>query len=336
MMSVSGWADVLFEAPATQLGGDERFWGAVIAVAAAVLFSGFWIPLLARLRAGRVDTQHVSEKETEGAQTKKAYWDSLSKRGSLSVLQGQDGRLSSSKTVAYAWTFLVLYILTVLILTWPTYWTAALHNLSPTYLLLLGGPYASLVLSKAIVTTRTTSGSLTKPSSDGSSRLTDLIADDSGRVDLFDVQFVVFNVMAMWFVIKAFGEATSAGFPEIPSGLVILTGGPAAVYLSNKLFTSTTATISSVTPSRVKANTDFFIVGSGFLTGYIRGVSPESSGIVEVGGRQASSDFNKWTDTRIPATAPTLVTGDTYPARVTVTGPGGVSATLDGALTVEQ
>src|SRR5205823_6632186 len=108
-----------------------------------------------------------------------------------------------------------------------------LKNLSPTYLLLLAGPYASLVLAKGIVSYRTNSGTLLKTDSDGTVRLSDLVSDDSGKVDIFDVQFLMFNAIALWFVVDAFNRATSAGFPSMPSGLVLLTGGPAAVYLSN-------------------------------------------------------------------------------------------------------
>jgi hypothetical protein len=40
----------------------------------------------------------------------------------------------------------------------PSSWSDALKNLSPTYLLLSGFPYASLVLAKATVATRVASG----------------------------------------------------------------------------------------------------------------------------------------------------------------------------------
>jgi hypothetical protein len=321
---------------ARPISGDERFWGAVIAVAAAFVFSGFWMPWFAEWRVNRIKPDRANDADGKRREKRKQeYWRKLSKRGSLSVLMGKDGRLSSSKSVAYAWTVLVVYVLAVLIITWPPDWSAALKNLSPTYLLLLGGPYASLVLSKGIVSSRTASGSLTKSTGDGTARLTDLIADDNARVDLFDVQFVLFNAIAIWFVIKAFGQVTTGGFPEIPSELVLLTGGPAAVYLSNKLYSSTSATISSVTPSRVTEGEPFFVIGSGFLAGYVQGVSQESIGTVEVDGRSAPSDLVNWTDTRIRATAPRPSEGSKGPVRVTVTGPGDVTATLDGAITVE-
>jgi hypothetical protein len=316
--------------------GAERFWGAVITVAVMVVVSGFLVPWVAGLVARRIHPEKITDPAKQAAaEQRKARWTTQHEKSPWNVLLGHDGRLSTSKAVAYAWTAVVVYVLAVLILEWPDDWGTALKNLSPTYLLLLGGPYASLVLSKAIVSTRTSSGSLTKPEGSGDARLSDLIADDTGRTDLFDVQFVAFNVLALWFVVTAFLRATPEGFPDIPSGLVILTGGPAAVYLSNKLFSSTTATVSAVTPSKVLEGEDFFVVGSGFMSGYAKGLGVPFEGKVEVGGVLAPTVEDNWTDTRVRATAPRGDGGEA-PVRVTVVGPGGVTATLDGALTVRS
>jgi hypothetical protein len=311
---------------------SDRIWGGVIAIAVMLIASGCWLPWVARWRARRIRVPGAGD-EREAKLRDVARLNELGNRSFWGVLLGQDQRLSTSKAVAFAWTTVVVYVLVVLILVWPPDWSEALKNLSPTYLLLLGGPYASLVLSKAIVSTRASSGSLVKTPSDGNARITDLIADDSGRTDLFDVQFVVFNVIAIWFVLVAFDKATLGGLPEIPNGIVLLTGGPAAVYLSNKLFSSTTATVTCVTPSRVLEGEEFIVIGSGFLAGYAPGIGPEMSGTVEVGGVQALSDPSTWTDARLRARAPRGVSD--APARVTVTGPGGVAAALEGALTVE-
>jgi hypothetical protein len=173
------------------------------------------------------------------------------RRSLFAVLQGKDRRLSTSKTVAFAWTVVVIYIFFALIFIWPDSWSDALKNLSPTYLLLLGGPFASLVLAKAAVTTRIGKGSLDKPVSTEPPRLSDLFNDDDGMPDLFDVQYVVFNVVAIVFVIVAFGRAgLKVGFPEIPDGLLLLTAGPASVYVANKFMPSTGPTIFTIAPQR--------------------------------------------------------------------------------------
>src|SRR4051794_21566612 len=63
------------------------------------------------------------------------------------VMLGKDGRLSTSKTVALLWTAVVAYVLFLLLLNDPGDWNKALKHLAPTYLLLLSGPYAALVLA---------------------------------------------------------------------------------------------------------------------------------------------------------------------------------------------
>jgi hypothetical protein len=137
------------------------------------------------------------------------------------------------------------------------------------------------------------------------------------------------------FVLKAFNLATTSGFPDIPSGLVLLTGGPAAVYLSNKLFTSTSVSISAVTPSRVSEGQEFLITGAGFLANYVPGLSTEATASVEVDGYSAPTSLQKWTDTTIHATAPRVPGQAGTSVRVTVVGPSGASATKDGALIVD-
>ena len=175
----------------------------------------------------------------------------------LWILTGADGRVSTSRTVALAWTAVVVYILLALIVANPASWSDALKNLSPTYLLLLGFPYASLVLAKAVVATRVGSGTLAKPPPDEGPQLTQLFADDNGNPDVFDVQYVAFNVVAMVFVVVAFGRAgLSTGFPSIPEGMLLLTGGPAAVYVSNKFMPGNAPQIFSVSPDTVRVRAE--------------------------------------------------------------------------------
>ena len=129
------------------------------------------------------------------------------------VVLGKDCRLSTSKLVAMAWTIVLSYFLLVLIFNSPD-WNKALSNLAPNYLLFLAGPYAALVLAKAAVSTRVSNGTLLKPPSDGNVRLSDLFNDDRGQPDLFDVQYVIFNVIAIVFAVVNFSPRARPGFPR--------------------------------------------------------------------------------------------------------------------------
>jgi hypothetical protein len=242
----------------------------------------------------------------------------------LSVFVGADGRVSTSRTVVFAWTAIVTFILTSLIFVEPKSWGDALKNLSPTYTLLVGGPYASLVLAKAAVATRVASGSLNKPPNEGEPRLSDLFNDDNGQTDMFDLQYVVFNVVAMVFVVLAFTRAGQVtGFPHIPEGLVLLTGGPAAVYLSNKILPSSGPSIFKVEPKEVRVGQTFTIVG--------QGLSTEPNAAVDVGGVTLPAEaVPTRSATAIVALAPDLGNDLGKPVNVAV----GPTAFLSGALRV--
>lgn len=255
-----------------------------------------------------------------------------------SLLLGADQRLSTSKAVAAAWTAIVLYVVAALLLRWPSDWDKALANLSPTYLLLLGGPYASLVLSKGIVTAKTNGGSLQKTTGSGDLNISDLVSDDSGQTDLFDVQYVLFNLCAMAYVIDAFVRASvGSGLPPIPEGLVVLTGGPAAVYLANKAVSSNPAAITTVTPSVALPGASFDIIGQNFAPEQLAGVNgAPAAGVrrprVQVAGQKA--EVVRFTADRITARVPVPITPVNGAADVVVVTTAEQTCTLPAALTI--
>lgn len=306
---------------------DLRAQAIVIVAIAFVFVAGLVRPLVASLMLALYKWRRASSSKIAKVQK-------VRESNPLSVFEGKDGRLSTSKTVALAWTFVACYIIAVLILDKPASWSDAFANLSPNYLLLLAGPYGSLVLAKGIVSYRTNSGTLVKPQLSGSARLSDVVADDSGDIDIFDVQFLLFNGLALWFVVDAFNRATSDGFPDIPSGLILLTGGPAAVYLSNKTFGDNgTTQLKSVTPSRLLSGATFVILGSGFLDGQAKS---DAEGSLTINGYAVDAADTRWTDTRITGTAPALPDGDGVAQTVTVTTPAGNVGTLANAITIDQ
>lgn len=250
--------------------------------------------------------------------------------GYLRILLGADGRVSTSRTVALAWTAIVVYILLALIIANPASWSDALQNLSPTYLLLLGFPYASLVLAKAIVATRVASGSLAKPPPDEGPQLSQLFADDDGNPDVFDVQYVAFNVVAMVFVIVAFGRAgLTSGFPAIPNGLLLLTGGPASIYVANKFMPGDAPTIFSVSPAEVRVGQSFTVIGQNLIASAANAPKPT----VQVGGVQVP-EGGTFSPTSLTVVAPDVGADLGSNVAVSVTSSTGLQAVAPGALTV--
>lgn len=159
---------------------------------------------------------------------------------------GRDGRLSTSTTLALAWTVILLWLLLAtlgygLTAGGGTDWfqgpDGPLSPLTTVYLPLLGGPYAALIAAKAVVGRRVERGSLAKPAPKGTERrpVHDLIANDGGRTDLVDLQYVALSAVTMLYVVAFFLSDVGGGLPRLPAEMWALTGAPAGAYLLNKV-----------------------------------------------------------------------------------------------------
>jgi hypothetical protein len=225
------------------------------------------------------------------------------------MIIGSDNRVSTSAVTATMWTFLVAFMLAYFI---PRTWlfqhephlfdgltpgrTSDDQSVWPDYLLLLGGPFASLVLARGITSAKVTNGTLQKTvADDGTQSIKQALTDDSGNVDLVDSQYVIFNLVAFAYVI--FGVAGTNRLPTIPGLLLALTGSSAATYVVSKGLQSSVPTISSVLPSRLRPGDRFTIAGSNLRPGGETGQVPQ----VSVGGVPALVDAAS-TDTSVVAT----------------------------------
>ncbi|MEU9003805.1 hypothetical protein ACFWBI_32120 [Streptomyces sp. NPDC059982] len=164
------------------------------------------------------------------------------------TVTGRDGRLSTSTTLALAWTVILVWLLLAILAYGLTagggigYFQrpdGPLSTLTTVYLPLLGGPYVALIAAKTVVGLRVESGSLAKPApkptATGRRPLRELIANDSGRTDLVDLQYVALSAVTMLYVVLFFLCDVGAGLPDLPSEIWALTGAPAGAYLINKM-----------------------------------------------------------------------------------------------------
>ncbi|MDX6764265.1 hypothetical protein SIN09_33960 [Streptomyces sp. F8] len=130
---------------------------------------------------------------------------------------GRDGRLSTSTAIALAWTVILVWLLLALLgygltagggVSWFHGTDGPLSTLTTVYLPLLGGPYVALIAAKTVVGLRVERGSLAKPAApptaSGSRPLRELIANDSGRTDLVDLQYVTLSAVTMLYVVLFF------------------------------------------------------------------------------------------------------------------------------------
>jgi hypothetical protein len=176
------------------------------------------------------------------------------------VLMGKDGRLSTSKTIAVLWTAVVAYCLLTLTFIAATgtsttnlgiaFLRANVKELGGIYLALLGGPFAAFLFAKLAVPIKMAHGTLQKTDSVEGFNPADLFNDDSGNSDLVDLQYVIFNLVVMVYVLVLFvPHPAIAGLPKIPQQLAVLTGSAAATYILNKGLSKNEPSISALNPS---------------------------------------------------------------------------------------
>jgi hypothetical protein len=230
--------------------------------------------------------------------------------GIWQVLLGKDRRISTSKVQIFLWTLLVEFMLVYFT---SRTWFGHVPNLFagivpggdnsgtgsawPDYIVLLGGPFAALVVAKTAVTTKVNNGTLQKtPADDAGASPLQVVTNDAGAPDLVDTQYFLFNLAALTFVIV--GIATTNALPQIPGLLLALTGTSAAAYAANKVATQNKPTISGVTPLSVQPGQTVTIDGTNF-----RPPGTTTSPAVKIGNAAAIMEANP-TDSTIVAIVP--------------------------------
>ncbi|MFI0151773.1 hypothetical protein [Streptomyces lydicus] len=199
--------------------------------------------------------------------------------GALAPLIGEDGRLSTSRTVAVGWAAAVLYAVLLSAVQLAAAAPPLRHRLlaglslgrSGALLALLATGCAVAVLAYGLVAARVRTGRLQKVPAQRP-RAADLLTDDAGRGSFLDVQYVLVNAAVL-----ALALVRLAGRPEqlprLPWGLVALAGLSGVTYLAGKLVAGGRPVILSVVRSRelgdlaapVRTGDDIEIRGAGFV-----------------------------------------------------------------------
>jgi|SRR5947209_1632660 len=166
------------------------------------------------------------------------------------ILSGVDNRLSTSKTVAFAWTIAVAFgLLSLVIAIWlgdRAPWDLQVkHGLQEEYLLLLGGPYAAAILAK-YATTSQQNAKTTGPV--GGAAPAQLVTNDDGNTDLGDFQYVLFNVVGLMFFFGDFIGHLGRAFPHLPALLTGLMLTSAGGYSAKKLLQQAAPVLISAIP----------------------------------------------------------------------------------------
>jgi hypothetical protein len=301
---------------------DDSAWGEVIAAGVLLLVTGAllgvyrWVYVATRdvtytLASGvqRTVTQGmlIPAQDVALVQGETAYR-RLRRSALRGILIGQDNRTSTSKVVAFAWTYAIAFgLLAIVFADWlgDTSGYAALINngLQEAYLLFLGGTYAAAVIAK-FKTSSDAQGETGKPaaSAAGGANLKQLVANDQGDGDLGDFQYVLFNLIALIWFLGTFIPHLSDGFPIIPDLLTGLALTSAGGYSAKKLVAQSAPRLASIHPPSALASTD------------------QDQSLIEVWGRNLIVND----DTGKDLTPPTVSVGGLTAKVTTVSQPLGV------------
>jgi hypothetical protein len=187
------------------------------------------------------------------------------------VLVGKDNRFSTSKTTAAIWTYLVASALLAMVIAkfWghPQGLNKLMHSgLAGQYGLLVGGPLGAAIAAKGIVTNQVSKNPAAKSDNPDNPNPVQLIQNDVGETDLGDLQYVLFNLIAMVYFAGSLIQSPTDGFPHMPDVLLGLTSVSALGYVTKKALPTLAAT-ATLTPVSAAADASVTINGSGLLVG---------------------------------------------------------------------
>jgi hypothetical protein len=167
---------------------------------------------------------------------------------------GQDKRVSTSKTIPAVWTLVVGAMLLALVYAYITGHHKPLNATDSAgvvgqYALLFGGPLGSAILAKQIVSTQVRDKPEVKPPATKKPSPTDLVTDDKGDPELGDLQYVLFNSIALVFAVATMLATPLKGIPHLPDVLLGLTSVSAVGYVAKKALIPTGLLSASIEPT---------------------------------------------------------------------------------------
>jgi len=191
-------------------------------------------------------------------------------KGFRHLLVGQDNRFSVSKTAAVVWTYLLAStLLGIVIAKWighpQPFDKISGSGLEGQYALLFGGPIGAAILAKGIVASQTTTGGADKPPASEGPSLSQLINNDAGNTDLGNLQYVLFNLVAIVYFVGTFVQSPQDGLPHMPDVLLALTSVSAVAYVGKKALPVTPS--ATLAPTSGAAGSVVKITGTGLRAG---------------------------------------------------------------------
>ncbi|MFW6694616.1 hypothetical protein [Streptomyces sp. MAR4 CNX-425] len=227
-----------------------------------------------------------------------AAWLNRARGGLLAPVVGEDGRLSTGRAVAGAWTLLAGYALLHLALAlaladgsaardrlldglgWSGSGSGSGTGTGPDagasggaagLVVTVAVAWAAALGARAVVAYRLRSGGLTKTRAPRP-RAADLLTDDAGRAAAVDIQYAVVSAAALLFALVQLGRRPEQ-LPGLPWGVAALVAVSAAVHLTARLVDGGRPAVLSVVRVRepgdlhtaIRTGDDVEVRGTGFV-----------------------------------------------------------------------
>ena len=230
----------------------------------------------------------------------------------LSIIEGQDKKLSTSKFQWFVWTIAVVGGFSALFMARLLRGDTTDINIPSNVLLALGFSAVTMTTAKGITSAYVAGGKVDKsaPAAGG------LLTDDDGIADLSKIQLMTWTVIAIaiWVYLVALklgdiawaGKLTkeAANLPDIPAALMVLMGLSQGGYLGKKLVTTDSFRLDVLVPSIAQPGDPVALFGAGFGNAKAddKKVADNPDSSVLAGGLKAAT--TSWTDGRIDFTVP--------------------------------
>jgi hypothetical protein len=254
--------------------------------------------------------------------------------GLATLVEGADGRASTSKFQLALWTGVVLFaFLSIFFTRWLVQENPVIPDyLPPALFAAMGLSAGTAVLAKWITSAQVDSGQVAKtPTSATPSGAAApnpgagaLVQDDGGSLDQYKVQFLAWTFVGIGLYLfsivdvvrhavpaalapgglvpAAVEKSNLVSLPDLGAALAGLIGIGHATYLGKKLVTSTGPSMGGVDPQFGPPNTAITLSGAGFG-------SAQGTGLIMLGDAPFEVVASKWSDTQIQFVLPEVPSG---------------------------
>jgi len=255
---------------------------AIFLIAAAVLVVGTWV-------IGKI------AKDTSAGSRKSFV---------LQLIEGADGRLSTSKAQAFVWTIVAVYgLLEVFIERFLAGDSSADQTIPLNLLIAMGFSATTMTAAKGITVAYVTNGLVdkamptqTKPGDATARPIGGLVTDDDGVPDLSKIQMLAFTAIAvMVYFVRLACPETGPQLVDIEPALMVLMGLSQGAYLGKKLTTTQAPRVKGLSPASGVAG--IAVVVSGSSLG-----DTQADSVLHLDGIPV--DTTLWTDTAVTFAVP--------------------------------